>query len=78
MSTFTRVFLFNDDKAIKGHIEISGFVCNPSGKNKCKLTYLIQVDPKGNIPKILVEKNMVKDVLKIVKMKKEIENGEDK
>ena len=62
-----------DANYIKGNIDISGFICKTMGENQTKLTYLNQVDPKGKIPIMFVEKSMLQDVMEVSKIKAAIE-----
>lgn len=45
-----------NNKAVRANVIISGFLIEDRGSKACEMTYLAQVDPKGNIPRWLAIK----------------------
>jgi len=67
-----------DKDIIRMEIESSGFSVQSEGNlpNKTKVTYCLQIDPKGNIPETFLKKNRNSKPLILHRMKKYLERGQ--
>jgi len=55
---------------VRGEVQSSGYICIPNADNKtCKLTYLVQVDPKGWLPVWLVNLVAADQAMNVLRLK---------
>lgn len=64
------------DKRVRAAIYSSGWVIEPLEENKCRVTRILQLDPKGNIPTMIVNSYKKKTALALQKARQYLNNSQ--
>lgn len=57
---------------VRGEIDVSGYFIEPLSDSSCRVTYVVQLDPKGWVPTAAVNLVAVKQPLVLARMKKHL------
>merc|ERR1711879_283834 len=55
---------------VRGEIDVSGYYIVPTGENSCKCYYVVQLDPKGWLPTVVVNAVASKQPMVLAKLHK--------
>lgn len=63
------------DKRVRAAIYSSGWIIEPLEENKCRLTRILQLDPKGSIPTMIVNSYKKKTAAAISRVRQQLNNA---